>query len=114
MTGIRTLLAQHSPEQIHRMSDDEVIDAVADLLASGLLHVHTQPVRVISAAGSAVPEAPKLVPFPLSERKPREQTIAYPEPTKEDPPTFSSDIDVAAQAATLVAAAAQGAPFCPT
>jgi len=46
-----------------------------------------------------------------SERMPRTQT-----PRKEpasDPPIFSSNTNLVAQAATLVAAAAQGAPFCP-
>jgi len=38
---------------------------------------------------------------------------AVPAAAVSDPPTFSTEIDLAAQAATLVAAASQGKPFCP-
>jgi hypothetical protein len=46
----------------------------------------------------------------VSERKSRAPAAAR--PPAADPPTFPA-INAAAQAATLVAAAAQGAPFCP-
>jgi len=46
-----------------------------------------------------------------SERMPRTQ-IPHKEPAS-DPPIFSSNTNLVAQAATLIAAAAQGAPFCP-
>jgi hypothetical protein len=46
-----------------------------------------------------------------SERRPR--APIPPSTPANDPPVFSSDTNLVAQAATLVAAAAQGAPFCP-
>jgi hypothetical protein len=52
--------------------------------------------------------SPSVVP---SERMARAQ-IPRKEPAS-DPPIFSSNTNLVAQAATLVAAAAQGAPFCP-
>jgi hypothetical protein len=53
--------------------------------------------------------AAKTVASGWTPRVPR-ATISQP---GSDPTTFPSDANLAAQAATLVAAAAQGAPFCP-
>jgi hypothetical protein len=109
--AMRALLWQESSGwPLSRMSDEEIIDQIAELLVSGRLHVHVQPARRVSAASSAVSEP--VVPFPLSERKPRPQAVAYSAPVS-DPPTFPSDLDGAAQASALVAAAASGQPFCP-
>ena len=47
-----------------------------------------------------------------SGRTPRVPLAQFSQP-ESDPSTFSSDVRLAAQAATLVAAAAQGTPFCP-
>jgi hypothetical protein len=46
----------------------------------------------------------------IIQRKPRVPTATQP---VSEPPTFPSDTDGMAQAATLIAAAAQGKPFCP-
>jgi hypothetical protein len=68
-----------------------------DLLANPRLQVES---RLSGAGGEVI----------ASERKPR--VPAAPRPPAADAPTFAA-INAAAQAATLVAAAAQGAPFCP-
>jgi hypothetical protein len=109
--AMRTLLWQESSAwPLSRMSDEEIVDRVADLLVSGRIHVHVQPVNPVSAGGSA-PSEPEA-PFPLSERQPRSQAVASSPPVS-DPPTFPADLDGGAQAAALVAAAASGQPFCP-
>jgi hypothetical protein len=109
--AMRALLWEESSAwPLSRMSDEEIIDRIAELLVSGRLHVHVQPAHPVSGGGSSAsePEAP----FPLSERQPRTQAVASSAPVS-DPPTFPSDLDGGAQAATLVAAAASGKPFCP-
>jgi hypothetical protein len=110
--AMRTLLWEEgSGWPLSRMSDEEIMNRIADLLVSGRLHIHVPPARPVSAGGSAAsePEAP----FPLSERQPpRTQAVASSAPVS-DPPTFPSDLDGSAQAAALVAAAASGQPFCP-
>ena len=114
MSGLRNLLSRWSSSQLFRMSDEEVIDQIAELWARGRLHVHSPtPVRVVSAPASVARTSPKVVSFPLSERKPRGRAGTSHQPPRSEPPTFSSDIDLVVQAATLVSAASQGTPFCP-
>jgi hypothetical protein len=62
--------------------------------------------RITRLAGSVSAESVRV----SSARTPRVAAATFTQP---DPPTFSPDVRLAAQAATLVAAAAQGAPFCP-
>jgi hypothetical protein len=88
-----------------RTSDATLIMRVEQLLVSGRLHIHRKPKEVQSGWGGQE----KNVPFPLADRQPR---IVSPPPQVVDPPSFSSDVDLSAQAAALVAAAASGAPFC--
>jgi hypothetical protein len=121
MLGMRTLLSQEDNEHdFFRMTDEAVIDQIAKLLSSGRLHIHMLPIRGAVLEGSeqsqrfttfVVTDTEKFVAFPLSERSPRVPGT-FREPAV-DPPTFSSNMDAAAQAATLVAAAAEGKPFCP-
>jgi hypothetical protein len=93
------------------MSNQAIIDAIAELLARGRLHAHDGPVRGIPAPASApVETAP--VPFPFADRQPRPSVSMFRVASPSDPPTFASDVDMARQAGTLVAAASQGAPFC--
>jgi hypothetical protein len=110
MNALRALLSRCGSTQL---SDEEAIEAVAELLARGHLHVHSGPVSAVSTHASTVSESPKLVAFPLAKRKPRTQAVdSYVSPS--DPPTFSFPVNVGAQTAALVAAAAGGTPFCPT
>ncbi len=113
MLAMRTLLQQEGVAwQPSAMSDEEVIDHTAELLISGRLHVHALRAPAVSVYGFASSEPPKSVPFPLSDRRPRPQAGASNAPAS-DPPTFPPDIDGAAQANALAAAAAGGQPFCP-
>jgi hypothetical protein len=122
MLAMRTLLWQEdSVWGLFRMSDETVIDHIADLLVSGRLHVHMGPVRPAGlGSGEQSPGSPtlarlandkKFVAFPVSERRPTAPEVTF-HAAPVDPPTFSSDMNAAAQAATLVAAAAQGKAFC--
>jgi len=112
MLAMRTLLQQEGVAwQPSAMSDEEVIDHTAELLISGRLHVHAPRAPAVSVYGFAPSEPPKFVPFPLSDRTPSPQAASS-QPLS-DPPTFPPDIDGAAQADALAAAAAGGQPFCP-
>jgi hypothetical protein len=85
--------------------DAMLFKRIEEMLISGRLHIHKKAREVQS--GSAVQE--KNVPFPLSERQPRD--AAPPAPVI-DPPSFSPNVNLSVQAAALVAAAASGTPFC--
>jgi hypothetical protein len=101
------LLQRHIRSSLFRMSDDEVINQVAELLASDRLHIHVQSMMQTTAP-TAIQASPVTV----------RQKSAAPPPRKagsmDDPPTLPTDIDFGAQAATLVTAANSGAAFCPT
>lgn len=98
---------------LFRLSDDDVIAQLADLLASGCVHVHTQPRRAARAGGgsSGTSATQTPVPFPMSQQpKPPPQER---QPEAADPATFPINLDGPAQVAALMSAAAQGVPFCP-
>jgi hypothetical protein len=84
---------------------DALVRKVEQLFISGRLHVHKQPREVRSGSGGDAPN----VAFPLADRQPR---IASEPPPMVDAPIFARNIDMSAQAAALVAAAASGTPFC--
>ena len=111
MFSLRALLSQEDRKlDRFRMSDDDVLNQVAKLLASGRLHVHAQASR--SGGGSAGASEPETsAPFPLGERRKWRPEPRQPEVT--DPSTFSDGLDGQAQSAALLSAAAQGVPFCP-
>jgi hypothetical protein len=88
---------------LFRVGDSSLASRVEELLMSGRLHLH----KIEREVKWARQEQP--VPFPLSDRQPR---LASPPPPVIDPPSFSPKVNLAAQAAALVAAAASGAPFC--
>lgn len=122
LQAMRAFLQQgQSGIQLARMSDARIIEEVAGLLASGHLHLHgpnfgeaeTSDEAETGGAGDLVRPtvAAQEVPFPLTDRLPPPQ--AAPSESSSDPPTFSPDLDGAAQAAALSAAAAGGQPFCP-
>lgn len=110
MQTLRSLVAQHSSGcAVSGMSDEEVADHVAELVASGRVHMHapTLPAYAPVSAGS---QGPAPAPFPLSGRTSSPQ-MSFGAPA--DAPTFPSDLDGAAQANALAAAASGGQPFCP-
>lgn len=114
MVALRSLLWQESnASAISRMSDEEMIDHLAGLLASGRFHFHSAPAQTVPTTGRAGGgDAQKPVAFPLAERTPRPAVAASGTPIS-DPPTFPPNIDGAAQAGALAAAASGGQPFCP-
>jgi hypothetical protein len=100
-----------SEPEAFRVTDQQVLERMAGLL-------HSRRVVVISredrAAGAAPTAAQTAAPaFPLAERAPREAPVTTSPQQAVDPSTFSPDTDQNAQAAALVAAAADGKPFCP-
>ena len=103
---LRDLIRSDITLEFFRVSDATLVRRIEDLLISGRLHLHKKEREVQSGSGNQ----DQQVPFPLSQHQPRE---AYVPPPVIDAPSFSRDVDLAAQAATLVAAAAQGTPFCP-
>ena len=110
MTELRSVLARMVRRDISRMSNDDVVNTVAALLADDRLHVHVEVVKAM-ATESAPPAPPPFQP-PTFQRAPT-RTPSSPRPTAVDPPTFPSSANLVSQAAALVAAAAAGAPFCP-
>lgn len=110
MQTLRSLVMQHgSGCAVSGMSDEEVADHVAELVAAGKVHFHapTLPAYAPVSAGS---QGPAPAAFPLSNRTSSAPTNSG---APADPSTFPSDLDGAAQANALAAAAAGGQPFCP-
>ena len=89
----------------HVRVDAMLVGRIEEMLISGRLHLHKKE-RVIQAGSGFQKQAP---PFPLSDRQSR---VASPPPPVIDPPSFSSKVNLSAQAAALLAAAASGIPFC--
>jgi hypothetical protein len=111
LADLRRLLhngSQHT-SGVARLNDDDILAEVGRLVQAGeLLLVEMEPLRLTSSSGGA--QAPAAAPpeaaLPKPQRSARE--------SEPEPATFGSDLNVAAQAAALQAAAAQGVPFCPT
>jgi hypothetical protein len=99
-------LVRHNVSAVSfHLSHDALVRRVEQLFISGQLHVHKKPREVRSGSGGDTPN----VAFPLANRQPR---IASGPAPMIDTPVFSPKLDMAAQAAALVAAAASGTPFC--
>lgn len=123
MMMLRRLLSEERPESaLFSLSDDMLIDQIIELLGSRRLHIHLERARPAGSTdggsaqdSTAAPraETERAVPFPISERKPQQPaaSVSQPQNTPE-PPTFAKNLDFAAQAATLIAAAQTGAAAC--
>jgi hypothetical protein len=111
---MRTILAaEFGSAGLVRMSDHMVLIQIARLLKARLIHVH----RATDPAGrpQVQPQGAKTAESSRPARPPRRQFVPnapFREPPV-DPPTFLADIDLPVQAATLIAAASSGKPFCP-
>jgi hypothetical protein len=115
MHAMRDLLSRETGTwNLQRMSDDTVLDVIAELLISWRLHIHLyrdgSGPDPGAAANDAVLDAilagsPAKAPAPL----PPPAAVA---PAPAVAPTFSSGVDLATQASLLAAAAATGAPAC--
>ncbi len=96
---------------VERLRSSQLGDAFATWVSKNwkelLKNLRFQPVTDGRAGGgSSKPQSVVSQPRPPVSQAPTNSTAT-------DPPTFPSDINMSAQAATLIAAAAQGAPFCP-
>jgi hypothetical protein len=112
ISGFREYVTRFSEEpESFRLTDHQTLERLAVLLHSRRIVVIAREYRSGSGqpSASAAPTAPA---FPLSERSSRASTASY-QPQQNDPATFDSNTDANAQAAALVAAAADGKPFCP-
>jgi hypothetical protein len=99
-------LARHNISSIRiQLPHDAFIRKIEQLFVSGQLHLHKE--RMEAAGGAGFEE--RNVPFPLQDRQPR--IASGPAPIV-DLPVFSPHMNMSAQAAALVAAAASGTPFC--
>lgn len=111
MSALRAIVGNATGGTLWRRSDDQVIAAVADMLARGDVHFHDRfapytPPEVLT--NRVTPRDP--LPAPPSRAAER---VVYRPPPPMDPPTFPDTLDFDSQAAVLLAAAASGAPFCP-
>lgn len=106
LSAMRNLLPGHNIDP-RTLSDDDVIHRVADLVVSDRLHIHVRPMQ--RTLGPTLTRQASPAPVKAKPAAPPPRKAA----SMDDPPTFSN-IDFAAQAATLVAAADSGAAFCPT
>ena len=110
MSALRLWLAsQNDGWDISRMSDQALIEQIAALISRGFAHVH-----VLAAPREPSPLMPRRSPpeAPV-EAAPRSRPREVAPVAETETSTFH-DVDPAAQAATLTAAAASGTPFCPT
>ena len=110
MQMLRSLLQNERFLSHTRASDDALLRHIATLLISGRMHLHERrwEIRAISGATQGDGE---LAPFPLADHRPKPEVL--PPPPMIEAASFSPDVDLPAQAAALIAAAAQGTPFCP-
>ena len=94
-----------------RLTDHEVIERLATLLQSGRLLVTVRDYRPSGGKPASTPETPQPA-FPLSERSQRAANTST-KKSETEPATFDPNVDAMAQSRALVAAAADGKPFCP-
>lgn len=110
IAAMRSLLSGDGTPHIARMSNDGIIDAIAGLVARGRLHIHADAVSHIAATVSTpVEEIP--VAFPFADHQ-LQATPILRAARLSNFRLVPADVDLARQAATLVAAAEEGTPFC--
>jgi hypothetical protein len=109
MSGLRQLLAGRNPGYaLSRVSDQQVLEEIAGLLASGQLQLKYEYRAVQEGTAPTEPE-PAAQPGP--EPPPPPKHYAPPEPEPEES-VFPPDMDAAAMAGVLQQAAQSGKPFC--
>jgi hypothetical protein len=113
MVGVRTYLGRISDDtESFRLSDHDVIEKMAALLYSRKVVIVARD-EGGGSKGSAPNAAAPVVAFPLSQRNSRAPSAAAKPAPVSEPATFDPKLDAVVQAAALVAAAAEGKPFCP-
>lgn len=115
MLKMRSILAaEFGSAELVGMSDEGALAQIARLLTSGKCHLHQSnrwfEHSQIPPAGASINPA-RYAPVPRSGRS-FTAVAPFREPPV-DPPTFLADVDLPVQAATLMAAASSGKPFCP-
>jgi hypothetical protein len=110
--SLRSVVAKRSASTtLTRFNDDQILEAVADLIASGELVLVRTGDRAIGRKGDSVPGGTaKSDAAPPPAPRPASQSVAPPPPV--DPKVYSANVDPVAQAAANQQAAQQGAPFC--
>ena len=110
--SLRSLVSNRSaPTTLTRLNDDQILEIVADLIASGeLILVRTGEHAAGRVGDTALAGTPKSAPSPPPAPRPASQSTPAPAPI--DPKVFPANINAAAQAAANQQAAQQGAPFC--
>jgi len=107
MTLLRRLLRESGRRiDVYRLTEDQVVEEIARLIWSGEIELgsgRTWDLGGASKVQAGAPAAPPAASQPSSGSR-------APEP---ESATFPPGLNGATQAATLIAAAASGAPFCP-
>lgn len=111
MSALRVIVGNAGGDALWRRSDEQIIAAVADMLARGDVHLHDRFAPFTPPEVMTNRVTPKDLPPPSPPRA-AERAVYRPAPPM-DPPTFADTLDANAQAAALLDAAAAGAPFCP-
>jgi hypothetical protein len=112
MLKMRSVLAaEFGSTELLGMSDQEVLAKIARFLISGKCHIHQSIEHSQIPPEGAITNPARSAPVPRSGRS-FTAVAPFREPPV-DPPTFLADIDIPVQAATLMAAASSGKPFCP-
>jgi len=102
--ALRDLVRSDIPIPRFQPGDGSLVRRMEELLATGRFNFNYN--TKIVQYGAPLQES---APFPLAQRQSRDTSRA---PAVSDPPSFPPDVDLPAQAAALLAAAASGAPFC--
>jgi len=110
--SLRTVVAKRSaPTTLTRLNDDQILEAVADLIASGeLVLVRTGDHAAGLKGDTVLAQTAKGAAPPPPAARPPSQSASAPQPV--DASVFPANIDPVAQAAANQQAAQQGAPFC--
>jgi hypothetical protein len=111
LASLRSVVEKRlAPTTLTRLNDEQVLEAVADLIASGqLVLVRTGDHTVARKGDTVLGKTAKSAAAPPPAPRPASQS-APPPPI--DSKVFPANIDAVAQAAANQQAAQQGAPFC--
>jgi len=111
LASLRSVVEKRlAPTTLTRLNDEQILEAVADLIASGqLVLVRTGDHTVARKGDTVLGKTAKSAAPPPPAPRPASQS-APPPPI--DSKVFPANIDAVAQAAANQQAAQQGAPFC--
>lgn len=110
---LRSYVARYCDDpETFRVTQHYSLERLANLLYLRRIIVTYVEERAVAGSPTPVTAAPAPA-FPLSERSQRDASTSSQPPPDTDAAMFDPDVDAAVQAAALVAAAADGKPFCP-